>query len=168
MGDDLNGLPVESIMARVRARAGEAPEGASGGEPASGLPATFEGDLTRNLLTLRARVDVYAAPLVSGRRLLAALFTRAKQLARRLLAPSLGQQVLYNHVNADVVQALKEQCDARAEHEADALAAHLRTFAELERLVGELSRRQARTDAELQRLRAELDRLRAPGGPAAR
>ena len=68
--------------------------------------------LEQELATLRAAADICDVRTRVYRGVLGPVFAIARRIARKLLAPSLEQQVTYNAANQRLVEALRAEIDA--------------------------------------------------------
>jgi hypothetical protein len=140
---------VDEVRERVRHRQSLA--GRLGATPLPSLP--LDGAIVDELQRLTANWNVYEAPIPAGRGFTAPLVV-VKRALRRLLAPVLGRQVVFNAAATKVVSALAEHVDVLVSRQRDVL----------EDIVLEQAKTAESLRAELAELRAALASLRAESG----
>jgi hypothetical protein len=133
---------VDEVRERVRKRQSLA--GRLAGPPLPSLP--LDGDVVHELTRLTHSWNVYEAPIDAGRPLTAPLVF-VKRALRRLLAPVLGRQVVFNGAAMRILSELTEQVDALAARQRDVLE--------------DVLLEQANTADQLAALRAAVEALRA-------
>lgn len=103
-----------------------------------------------DLALLNSGYDIYNVPLTSARKWGAIIIT-VKSILRKLLRPSLEQQVIYNSANTRILQGLaRSQQTLKQDLQADMT----NRFEEV------MNRLEAQSQ-EIDRLNAEIDRLKA-------
>jgi hypothetical protein len=132
---------VDEVRERVRRRQSLA--GRLAGPPLPSLP--LDGDVVHELTRLTHSWNVYEAPIDAGRPLTAPLVF-VKRALRRLLAPVLGRQVVFNTAAMRILSELTEQVDALAARQRDVLE--------------DVLLEQSKTAEEIASLRAAVDALR--------
>ncbi len=98
---------VESIRGRVARRL-------------AGRPRTppFDAQLINHVASMRQSADLYQAPLATGTGLASSLMAGVRKAARRILLPWIARQNAYNGANAHAVDALRDQLELVAYHQA--------------------------------------------------
>jgi len=107
---------VDEVRERVRRRQSLA--GRLAGPSLPSLP--LDGDVVHQLTRLTHSWNVYEAPIDAGGALTAPLVF-VKRALRRLLAPVLGRQVVFNAAAMRILSELAEQLDALAARQRDVL-----------------------------------------------
>lgn len=105
---------------------------------------------SEDMALLAAGYDIYNVPLTSARKL-GSVIIGVKSLLRKLLRPSLEQQVIYNSANTRVVQGLlRSQQTLKQDLQGD-----------ITNRFEEVMNRLNAQSQELEKLRSELDRFKA-------
>ncbi|MGB3238221.1 MAG: hypothetical protein WBB29_07990 [Geitlerinemataceae cyanobacterium] len=103
-----------------------------------------------DLAMLTAGYDIYNVPLTSARKL-GAVIIRVKSLLRKLLRPSLEQQVVYNSANTRIVRGLsRSQQTLKQDLQAD-----------IANRFEEVMNRLELQSQEMEKLKAQIDRFKA-------
>jgi hypothetical protein len=117
-----DGLDERELIARIRERLraplAEAPLPAAQPRPEAPVDASPEA-IDSELAVMAGAADIGNVPLRSYKKLLGPLLTSARNIARKLAAPSLERQVSYNTANHRLTRALRRELEAlRSEQEA--------------------------------------------------
>jgi hypothetical protein len=105
---------------------------------------------SEDMALLAAGYDIYNVPLTSARKL-GSVIIGVKSLLRKLLRPSLEQQVIYNSANTRVVQGLlRSQQTLKQDLQGD-----------ITNRFEEVMNRLASQSQEIEKLRSELERVKA-------
>jgi len=141
---------VDEVRERVRHRQSIA--GRLGAAPLPSLPLDGAA-LVDELQRLTANWNVYEAPIPAGRALTAPLVV-LKRALRRLLAPVLGRQVVFNASTTKIVSELAEHVDVLVSRQRDVL----------EDVMLEQAKTAESLRAEVAEVRAAIAALRAESG----
>ena len=107
-----------------------------------------DGELREDFELLQASCDIYNVPLTSARKF-GAVIIAVKGLLRKLLRPSLEQQIIYNGANTRILQGLDRQ---QQQLQKDLQADLTNRFAEALELINAQADRIAKLEAEVERL----------------
>jgi O-antigen chain-terminating methyltransferase len=103
---------VEEIVAEIRRRVASRRADSARETPIQHAEDVRRAQMTADLETLQAAYDIAQARVVSHRALTGAILVRIKRLLGFLLAPFLGQQVVYNAANARFTRDLADDVGA--------------------------------------------------------
>ena len=151
MDDGLEALTVAEIMTRVRDKVRRAAVPPSAMPAGNGFASTLERRADR--ATLESQWDIYEVDVRSPRAGLGVLLTGLKKALRRLLAPTLGRQIVYNAANTRVTLALSDQVDLIGRHQARVSEEILSRLSAQDAAIQELRDAVSRHESELRKVR---------------
>lgn len=108
-----------------------------------------DSELRKDFELLQASSDVYNVPLTSARKF-GAVIIAVKGLLRKLLRPSLEQQIIYNGANARILHDLERQ---QQQLQKDLQADLTNRFAEAVELINAQADRISKLEAEVEKLK---------------